>query len=289
MISKAHGKTLYVSDMDGTLLGNDSRVSPTSIQLLNDAIAQGTLFTVATARTPATVVPLMSDINTRLPFICLNGAALWDNSIHDYTHVNTLPEEAVLAIDQVYERHGLHPFIYRRHGNMIHAYHKGDMSSQEEQFVAERQGLELKKFILDATDCRHSTDAAMLLFSMQDYERLRPIYHEIKEKIDCSIVFYHDIFDNNSGILEIYAPGVSKARAVKQLKQETGASRLIVFGDNRNDKPMMQEADYSVAVDNAFDEVKAAAHEVIDPNTTHAVARYIHAHRFNNQELQCKK
>lgn len=285
MKSTPHDKTLYVSDMDGTLLGSDSRVSSTSIRLINDAIAQGALFTVATARTPATVVPLMNEINTNLPFICLNGAALWDNRLHNYTHVETVSEKTVQAIVGIYAKHGLTPFVYRRHENKILAYHVGDMSNQEKQFVAERQGLELKKFILEATDYRHSSDAAMLMFAMQDYDRLRPIYQEIKDKIDCSIVFYHDIFDHNSGILEIYAPGVSKAQAVQKLKQATGARRLVVFGDNRNDKPMMHEANHSVAVANAFDEVKAEADEVIESNTADAVARYIHVQQLGGRTM----
>ena len=45
--------TLYVSDLDGTLLGADSHLSVASCAMLNEAIAQGALFTVATARTPA--------------------------------------------------------------------------------------------------------------------------------------------------------------------------------------------------------------------------------------------
>ena len=38
---------------------------------------------------------------------------------------------------------------------------------------------------------------------------------------------------------------------------------------------MMQTADFSVAVDNAFTEVKAVASEVIGPNTADSVARWI--------------
>lgn len=271
-------KPLFVSDMDGTLLGSDSLVSPESVQMLNQAIAAGALFTVATARTPATVVPLMSQVNANLPFICLNGAALWDNQRGDYTIVNVLPTETVSAIARVYERHGLHPFVYRRHGHIIHAHHYGALSKQEAQFVAERKGLALKKFMLGDPGYSQSRDDAMLIFSMQDYVRLKPIYEEIKATISCSAVLYHDIFDNASGILEIYAPGVSKAAAVKRLKQMTGSDCLIVFGDNRNDILMMQVADYSVAVGNAFPEVKAAASQVIQPNVTHAVGRYILAH-----------
>ena len=61
-----------------------------------------------------------------------------------------------------------------------------------------------------------------------------------------------------------------------------GARRIVVFGDNRNDIAMMQAADHSVAVGNAFPEVKAAASEVIGVNTADSVARWI------EQDLSCQ-
>ena len=54
-----------------------------------------------------------------------------------------------------------------------------------------------------------------------------------------------------------------------------GADRVVVFGDNRNDIAMMQAADHSVAVGNAFAEVKATASEVIGPNIEDSVAHWI--------------
>lgn len=271
----ANNDTLYITDLDGTLLDANSCITDETVGILNPMLDQGLQFTVATARTPATVVPMLSRLHTRLPFIVLNGAATWDSQRGDYSHVNVIPQATVEAICAVYERHGLHPLIYRRHGHLIHTHHYGTLSSQEEKFVEERQGLELKKFILNDPDYMHNPDEAMLIFSMQDYERLRPIYEEVKATIPCSAVFYHDIFDPTSGLLEIYAPGVSKAEAVKAMQQQTGAKEVVVFGDNRNDIPMMQVATHSVAVANAFPEVKAAAHQVIEANTTNAVPRFI--------------
>lgn len=276
----ANSDTLYITDLDGTLLDANSCITDETVSVLNPLLDQGLQFTVATARTPATVVPMLSRLHTRLPFIVLNGAATWDSQRGDYSHVNVIPQATIEAICAVYERHGLHPLIYRRHGHLIHTHHYGTLSPQEEKFVEERQGLELKKFIMDDPDYMHSPDEAMLIFSMQDYERLRPIYEEVKATIPCSAVFYHDIFDPTSGLLEIYAPGVSKAEAVKAMQQHTGAKEVIVFGDNRNDIPMMQVATHSVAVANAFPEVKAAAHEVIEANTTNAVPRYIATRHF---------
>jgi hydroxymethylpyrimidine pyrophosphatase-like HAD family hydrolase len=86
---------------------------------------------------------------------------------------------------------------------------------------------------------------------------------------------YVDIFGEKTGLLELFAPGVSKAEAVKQLAQDVEADRVVVFGDNLNDIPMMQVADVAIAVENALPEVKAIAHKVIGANTTDAVARFI--------------
>ena len=60
-------RTLYVSDLDGTLLNSHSIVSDASARMLNTAIASGAHFTVATARTPATAIHLLSEIDMRLP------------------------------------------------------------------------------------------------------------------------------------------------------------------------------------------------------------------------------
>lgn len=268
-------RTLFVSDLDGTLLGSDSRLSATTVELLNRAITDGALLSVATARTPATVVPLLSRLKPCMPYIVLNGAALWDPAQADYAQVSAMPEAAVQGISDIYEHHGLHPFIYRRHGRIIHASHWGKMSAPEEQFVAERQGLELKKFLLDDAHWRHSQDPTMLIFSMHDYGQLEPIYQEIKAGVDCSPVLYHDIFDYGSGILECYAPGVSKAAALHRLASLAHAERTVAFGDNRNDLPLLGAADVGVAVENAFPEVKQAAQVVIGPNTQDSVPRYI--------------
>ncbi|MDO4510382.1 MAG: HAD family hydrolase [Bacteroidales bacterium] len=267
--------TLFISDLDGTLLDADSRISQETVDILNPLLDDGLLFTVATARTPATVVPMLSSLHTTLPFIVLNGAATWDSQRGEYSHVNVIDHDTVLAVCAVYERHGFHPLIYRRHGHLIHTHHYGTLSPQEQKFVEERQGLELKKFFLGDANYKHSPGDAMLIFSMQDYERLRPIYEEVTATIPCSAVFYHDIFDPASGLLEIYAPGVSKAEAVKRMQAQMGAEEVVVFGDNRNDIPMMQVATQSIAVENAFPEVKAAATKVIGPNTTASVPKYI--------------
>ena len=272
------GPTLYVSDLDGTLLGEDSQLSAVTVATLNRIIGElGGLFTVATARTPATVVPLMQQVHARLPFIVIGGSAMWNPVTMSYEHTRGIDDMTVNAVADVFDRRGAHPFIYRRHGkNLLHTHHYGPLSPQEERFIAERQHLPLKQFFLDDRDFRHSDDEALLIFSMNKYAVLKSIADDLRTSVPtCSVMVYHDIFDESEGYLEIFSAGTSKAAAIRDLARQLGAGRVVVFGDNRNDIAMMQTADFSVAVDNAFTEVKAVASEVIGPNTADSVARWI--------------
>jgi len=280
MDNEGHIRTLYVSDMDGTLLGDDSLLSRATIDTLNRVIGQlGGLFTVATARTPATVVPLMQQVQATLPFIVIGGSAMWNPITGSYEHTRGIDEETVNAVADVFDRHNLSPFIYRRHGaSLLQAHHYGPMSAQEERFVASRQHLPLKRFMLDDAGYRHNAAEALLIFSMNKYAVLKVIAQDLRQRVaTCSVMLYHDIVDESEGYLEIFTAGTSKARAIGTLAQQVGATRVVVFGDNRNDIDMMQAADHSVAVGNAFPEVQAAASEVIGPNTANSVARWIEA------------
>ena len=278
MSSMGHSRTLYVSDLDGTLLGDDSQLSRGTIDTLNRVIGElGGLFTVATARTPATVVPLMQEVRATLPFIVIGGSAMWNPVTGCYEHTRGIDDMTVNAVADVFDHHQARPFIYRRHGdNMLHAHHYGAMSAQEECFVTSRQHLPLKRFFLDDSGYRHSDDEALLIFAMNKYAVLKEIAEDLRQHVaTCSVMLYHDIFDESEGYLEIFTAGTSKAGAIRELARQVGATRVVVFGDNRNDIAMMQAADYSVAVGNAFPEVQAAASEVIGPNTADSVARWI--------------
>ena len=273
--------TLYVSDLDGTLLDDSSRLSRGTVTTLNKVIEEmGGLFTVATARTPATVVPLMREVHANLPFIVIGGSAMWNPVTGVFEHTRAIDSKTVNAVADVFDQHHTHPFIYRRHGsNLLHTHHYGPLSPQEERFVAERRHLPLKKFFLDDREYRTSDDEALLIFSLNKYAVLKEIANDVKTAVDtCTVMLYHDNFDDSEGYLEIFTAGTSKANAIQQLAREVGANQIVVFGDNRNDIPMMQAAHYSVAVGNAFPEVKAVATQVIGPNTDDSVAHWIESH-----------
>ena len=270
--------TLYVSDLDGTLLGADSKLSSASIFLLKEAIGQGALFTVATARTPATVSTLLADVPLILPAIVMTGAALWDRGSNKYLQPHFIDSDDVGEAMKIYRRLGFSAFIYTLRDGILHIYHIGPMSELEQEFINARIGNPYKKFHIGVDPFANMTlikSNTLLFYAMQPTEKTRRAHEQLCRVPALNPIFYHDIFGPETGILEVFSSVASKAIAIGDVKRTVDARRVVVFGDNINDLAMMRAADVAVAVENALPEVKEAADIIIGPNTSDSVAHWI--------------
>lgn len=280
--------TLYVTDLDGTLLGPDGRLSATTVTLLNHAILRGALVSVATARTPATVGTLLRDVRMPVPLVVMTGAALWDKTTGRYSDVQHFePWQTRAVIDAYTAPEGGGGFLYTLRKEeakdgvadmKMHIYHVGPLNDVERGFMAERVDSPYKRFYVPGdgqSELPGELDDAVLFFGM----RPNAVAEEITARLDriagINPMHYHDWYGDEITEVEAFPEGATKAKAIKRLKEKTGADRLVVFGDNINDLSMMGIADWSVAVANAVDEVKGAADEVIGSNAADSVARYI--------------
>lgn len=281
----AHSKrTLYISDLDGTLLDPCGKISQTSATLINHAIARGALFSVATARTPATVSMLLSGLNLNIPLVVMTGAALWDIRTGRYSDQQYFNASQVGRIIEAYGHpEGGGGFLYtlasRPEGkDLMEIYHIGPLNELERNFMEERLDSPYKKFFVPESgmsEVPEKIENAVLFFGIQPNATATAILEQLRKIEGINPMFYHDWFSDRFAEIEAFPSGATKAKAIRRLAMKVGAERIVVFGDNLNDLSMMEIADWSVAVANAVDEVKYAADETIGSNSADAVARYI--------------
>lgn len=69
-------KTLYVTDLDGTLMRDDKTISEESVAILNYLLSQGMCIIYATARSLSSASRITKDISFYLPIIIRNGTIL---------------------------------------------------------------------------------------------------------------------------------------------------------------------------------------------------------------------
>jgi len=76
--------TLYVSDLDGTLLNSEKQISENTMKTINSLIENGVLFTIAIARTLAATTHILSRLKINIPIILMNGAMNYDPIKNEY-------------------------------------------------------------------------------------------------------------------------------------------------------------------------------------------------------------
>lgn len=268
-------KILFVSDLDGTLLNTDKSISNHSLKLLNNLINKGINFTIATARTPATVTIILNKLNIALPIICMNGSAIYDIKNREYIKYLSLNNFIVDDIIKESSNLNINCFVYTILKNHLNVYYNKIMNNAEENFYNERKNLKLKTFINKIHNLNNKSVFIMFLSEIENINKIRRII-ESKDYINrLSITQYEDIYYKGYYYLEIYNNEASKGNGIQFLKKENDINKIIVFGDNLNDMSMFETADEAYAVKNAANDIKTKATAVIEENNNNAVAEFI--------------
>lgn len=270
--------TLYATDLDGTLLDASAHISSLTAKMFNALTEQGVKIAFVTARTPATVEPIAKDLRHLMPSVVMTGAAIWDFNLRQYLMVHYhLPEHA-RAINKIFISHGIGAFVYTLvpGTNTLEVYHASEeLTPIEHAFVKDRTLNDLKTFYLSTPMPESAADHTVLFFAMGEASEMQVVAEEVRAATGCAADWYPDTYHPGLALLEIFTHGVSKAAGLDELRHLSGADRVVAFGDNLNDIPMLEVADVAVAVDNAHSEVKAMADTIIGANIDNAVIKFI--------------
>ena len=69
---------LVATDVDGTLLDPDDRVTPRAAAVVDRLIAAGVGFVLVTGRPPRWIPPVLAELPVARLAVCANGAVLYD-------------------------------------------------------------------------------------------------------------------------------------------------------------------------------------------------------------------
>ena len=265
---------LFVSDLDGTLLDKNAELPAYSLSVLNELIDKGMHFTVATARTFATVGKILAGLKMNVPVILMNGVLVRDVKSGEYVFKATIEKQAVEKIVNALHKHNLYGFMYTVDNNDMIAYYEKIATEAMKSFYEERKHKYYKAFL--QTDDFRNVDSDIVYFSLLNTESiLRPLYEEICEIDGVDAVFYRDVYSENLWYLEVFSSKASKKNAVQFLREKYNYDKVICFGDNLNDIPLFQGSDKGYAVENARQELKDIADGTIGSNMNNGVAEFL--------------
>ncbi len=276
--SRQSGATLFLSDLDGTLLDPSARLSDYAVRTLSDLIRRGLRFTVATARTAVSVSQVLAGLELPVPLILMNGAQIYDMKTRHYLHTEFIRLSAVTTVIGILSRFGVTGFMYGLQDDSLSTYYERLETEPLRAFARERQERYGKVFSpVDSFGDR--SDHGILYFVLLDrQDRLMPIRDALDGIEGLTTAFYPDIYSGGSWYLEVFSDQVSKGNAARYLRQQLGYDRMVGFGDNLNDLPLFSACDESYAVGNAHPDLLSVATGKIGNNSDDGVVRWLVDH-----------
>lgn len=269
--------TLYVSDLDGTLLDRTGELSPTSRRGVLALLDRGVCFTVASARSLTSMRNLLGPLPLPLPVACLNGGTIskLDTGEHLVVHTVAAPLAADIAaraqpFDLMIGAHtqdGERVWVPRDHSAGMAAYLDDRVKRSDPRIRVVDDvtcGLDGRITSLTVIGPRSETEA---------------LAADIREahgpQVDLNV--FDDFYTPGWVWMSAHAREATKGHAVRRLRAEHApdTQRLVVFGDQINDLPMFEIADYRVAPSNAVPEIRDLADEVIGHHHDDAVVTWL--------------
>lgn len=272
-------RVIYVSDLDGTLLSDDGEISSYSRENLIKLLSEGVNFTVASARSIASVRQILRGFPFRLPVIEINGAFISNFVTGEHLVINDMSDALIEDVYSYILRYNCVPFISTFNGNEDRLYYHS-LPNDGMQWYCDNRRLAGDRRLCQVDRLRDIFADNVVAFTVIN-TRQQLINLAMKMREDFSDQLQMHFFENPYSPpwhwLTIHDKKACKSEAVRELLSYTGfeLKDLVVFGDNLNDVNMFKMCPKSIAVSNASDQIKRLSTEVIGANTDDSVVKYV--------------
>lgn len=269
-------KTLFVTDLDGTLLTKNENVSAYSLDKLNRLVDAGMLFTYATARSVWSAEAAVRGLKITAPAILYNGGMVYDFGTKTCLRAITFLEDWKEYVLSVLQGHGIHPLVF-----------SAEIGGERVKWVQGNETPGLQRYLSRRTEDRRmhpvNSNGDLLAGNLFYFKCIGP--RELLErawdilKFDSRFlcIFHQETYQNDFW-MEISPREASKANAVSFLKQVLGCDKTVCFGDTSNDSDMFDVCDEKYAVMNADAWLKEKATGVIGYCEEDGVAKWLEEH-----------
>ena len=267
--------TMVISDLDGTLLNSDVRLSEFTVNALNSLIRRGVNFTYATARSLNSAMKLTSELTLSLPVITYNGACIKSPETGEIIEIQGLDEDQVDLIRETLDNYGVSPLVYTYlDGEEKVLWQRGTESIGMQLYLDSRKEDE-RMLPVDSFDDLFCGEIFYVTCIEDTDELLSPLRADLTAEDSLNCLLQKDIYGPEYFWLEIMDYRVSKAHAIDTIMKLTGMERIISFGDSINDVPLFEVSDECYAVENAVEPLKKVADDVIESNDNDSVAKWL--------------
>ena len=253
-------KKILFTDLDGTLLNNESRVVGEMRQALVDMCKAGHILVLSSGRPLDSILEVKREAELDFPgmyIIANNGTLIYDCDRHEPLLELRVAYEDVTAIWNLAKENQIHVQTYTD-THIISA-----KEDKEVQFY--RRRIHLPLLLADnPLDVLDKEPFKVLCIDLEDHDRIAAFQEKLHEQFGDRL---QTVFSNPM-YLEIFAKEAGKGNGLRFLCDylNVPVANSIAAGDAQNDISMLDAAGLSVAMCNGDEDIKAAADVVTKRN-----------------------
>ncbi|UFN43105.1 HAD family hydrolase [Nocardioides okcheonensis] len=247
-MTRAPAPRLVATDLDGTLLDAQGRVSARTRAVLDALDARGVPVVFTTGRPIRWMEELWDDVGGHGLAICSNGGIVYDVARREVRTTRAIPVEVLVEV------------AARLRADLpgtVFAVEKTTGFAKEPDFMP-RLAVNLAPDVPTAPlEDLVDGDVVKLLARHEDHEP-EPYWERVAAAAGADVV---TTWSSTGTLVEISAAGVTKATTLAVVAEEmgVGAAEVVAFGDMPNDLPMLEWAGTAYAMANAHPTVRAVA------------------------------
>ena len=265
---------LIVFDLDGTLLNRDSEISAYTSETLRLLSERDIAYTVATGRTLHGARAILEGHGFDLPQAFKNGVMIWHPGEQRISSGAMLTAEELDVVIRSCVRQEVTPFVFTLDDDQQSTVYCPPLRSAVERDLVRAFAAD-EPIRVRGLDELPADASITHVNSIGESAAIEAVVRGVRD--EPHLVAYSGIaFEGkNWRWLDVHHSDASKGGAIKVLKELLGLERVICFGDSDNDLSMFEAADESYAPDNANDDIKSVATEIIGHHDEEGIARFL--------------
>ena len=239
---------LIAVDVDGTLLNSKKELTAAVAEAIEAVKKRDILFTIATGRDIRGLRPFRQLLSPDAPVITYNGAEIRLAGSGKLVSATCLPESSAMEIIRRGLEGGYSVIVWSR--GVLYIGQEGPYSAGYSEMYA------IREKALEDYEVLAKEGVTKVIWAGEPGRIAK-----LEERFGEAPIPGSACCTSDLSYLEFMASGVSKGEGLRRAAEALGLERgeVMAVGDGHNDLPMLRWAGFSVAMDNASPEVKAAA------------------------------
>ncbi len=221
---------LFVLQLEDALLGEDGKLTPYGKVELNNMLNRGAQITVATAQTPATLMPPLRELHLALPVVAMDGAVLYDIRTKTFLHSYVISQAVTGELNRFLTGQGYHHFVNVVMEDMLVIYYQDFQCPAAEQVYQTLRTSPYRNYVHGEVP---EGAAAVYFLVVEEKGRMRQLRQLLEEAgyaAELKLAWSEPEEFSGTVFLRIYSQNATIPHMLEYLQQEAGASRMVTIG-----------------------------------------------------------